>query len=229
MTLTRASTLPYIHQLRQNSVLTPYTIASHFAISPSASALRRVNNSTSFNRWGQRAKHTSTSDPISSSRTQNDPFVVRFDQVPSYSPAHHTGTINRRLICPATVDSESIEVLHGTLTLSGPGQARATPHLHPDIDQVCYLLSGRAIARILIPEEEDGKMKGNGVWREQIMEKGDACFFKKGVVHEFVALSRDKSQEDGGGGQGVETVELLVVYSPPYLEMPETKTVIYRG
>lgn len=117
------------------------------------------------------------------------PFFVRFAEVPAYSPANHTETSNRRLVSRETVGAETVEVLHGTLQ---PGHG-ALPHLHPGIDQVCYMLKGRAIAEV------EGRRAELG--------PGDACFFPAGKLHAFTTV-------------GDEPVEVLVIYTPPYEESP---------
>ena len=60
-------------------------------------------------------------------------FFVRGTEVPAYSPANHTGTVNRRLIGPETVGAKNVEVLLGVIE-KGQG---ALPHAHPGIEQVC--------------------------------------------------------------------------------------------
>lgn len=117
-------------------------------------------------------------------------YFIRPDEVPSYSPRNHSGTVNRRLIGPDTVGSRNLEVLRGTLQ---PGKG-AMPHAHPGIEQVCYVLAGRAVAEV------DGQCRELGA--------GDCCFFPADVAHTFTAV-------------GEEPVEILVVYSPPYEEQPD--------
>jgi mannose-6-phosphate isomerase-like protein (cupin superfamily) len=117
-------------------------------------------------------------------------YFVRLDDVPGYYPANHTGTINRRLIGPENVGSHRIELVHGTIE---PGRG-ALPHAHPDIDQICYLLEGQAVAEI------------DGVRRE--LKAGDCCYFPAGKKHIFLVT-------------GEKPAKLLVIYSPPYEENPE--------
>jgi mannose-6-phosphate isomerase-like protein (cupin superfamily) len=114
-------------------------------------------------------------------------FVVRAAEVEPYSPANHSGTVNRRLIGKDTVGARNVEVIHGTLE---PGHG-AHPHAHPDLEQVCYVLEGRAAAEVGGVREELGP--------------GDCCFFAAGEPHSFVAV-----------GDG--PAKILVVYSPPYEE-----------
>ncbi len=94
-------------------------------------------------------------------------YFINAGDVEPYSPANHTGTVNRRLIGPETVGSEHLELLEGTVE---PGQG-ALPHAHPDLDQVIYMLAGSARAEI------DGQSRELG--------PGDAAFFPKGMPHIF--------------------------------------------
>ncbi|AOY96490.1 cupin [Cupriavidus sp. USMAA2-4] len=123
--------------------------------------------------------------------TQDLPrYFVRTDEVPGYHPANHTGTLNRRLIGRETVGATQLEVVHGTIE-KGKG---ALPHAHPGIEQVCYLLQGRARAEI------------GGQSRE--LGPGDCCFFPADTMHVFTVLSD-------------EPVKVLVIYAPPYEESPQ--------
>ncbi|XQU71034.1 hypothetical protein OJJOAM_003823 [Cupriavidus sp. H18C1] len=88
-------------------------------------------------------------------------YFVSLDDVPGYHPANHVGTLNRRLIGPETVGARHLEVVHGTIE-KGKG---ALPHAHPGIEQVCYLLEGRALAEV------------GGQRRE--LGPGDCCFFPR--------------------------------------------------
>lgn len=98
-------------------------------------------------------------------------WIVRESEVPGYSPANHSGTVNRRLISPETVGARQLEVLVGTIQ-KGEG---ALPHAHPGIEQVCYLLEGSAIVEV---EGERG-----------VMEAGDCCFFPADKKHVFTVTS----------------------------------------
>lgn len=97
-------------------------------------------------------------------------YFVRAADVPSYHPANHSGTVNRRLIDPKRIGARNIEVTHGTLQ---PGQG-ALPHAHPGIEQVCYLLEGSAIAEV------DGE--------RQQLGPGDCCYFPPNMRHMFTAV-----------------------------------------
>jgi quercetin dioxygenase-like cupin family protein len=101
------------------------------------------------------------------------PFLVKAKELPGYSPANHSGTLNRRLISPETVGAKNIEVVLGVID-KGNG---ALPHAHPGIEQVCYLLSGTASVEV-----------GGATFE---MEPGDCCFFPSDEFHTFVATSEE--------------------------------------
>lgn len=112
---------------------------------------------------------------------------VKAEAVEPYSPANHTGTVNRRLIGPETVGATQVEVVLGTLE-KGKG---ALPHAHPGIEQVCYVLEGRARAEV------EGQAMELG--------PGDCCFFPADAMHVFTVI-------------GEQPVKVLVIYAPPYCE-----------
>ena len=116
-------------------------------------------------------------------------FVLRAD-VPAYQPANHTGTVNRRLIGKDNVGAKKLEVVLGVVERD----SGALPHAHPGIEQVCYMLEGRALAEV------------GG--QRQVLEPGDCCFFPPDLPHVFTVVSE-------------EPVRVLVIYSPPYGEDPE--------
>jgi quercetin dioxygenase-like cupin family protein len=116
-------------------------------------------------------------------------FLVKADSVAPYFPANHTGTVNRRLIGPETVGAQQLEVVLGVVE-KGHG---AQPHSHPGIEQVCYLLEGRARAEVAGQTMELGP--------------GDCCFFPAGAPHLFTVTSE-------------EPAKVLVIYAPPYGESP---------
>ena len=117
-------------------------------------------------------------------------YFVRESDIEGYQPANHTGTLNKRLIGPETVGAKQVELLLGRIE-KGKG---ALPHAHPGIEQVCYMLEGRAVAEV-----------GGGRCE---LGPGDCCFFPADAMHTFTVISD-------------EPVRLLVVYSPPYEEAPD--------
>lgn len=121
--------------------------------------------------------------------TRKSPYFVRPDDVPAYQPANHTGTVNRRLIGSQNVGARNLEVVLGVIE-KGKG---ALPHAHPGIEQVCYLLEGRARAEV-----------GGEVCE---LSPGDCCFFPPDTPHVFTVTSDMPAR-------------VLVIYSPPYEERP---------
>ncbi|WP_286936291.1 cupin domain-containing protein [Achromobacter sp. UBA4530] len=103
-------------------------------------------------------------------------WLVREADVPGYSPANHTGTLNRRLISPETVGARGVEVLLGVIE-KGKG---ALPHAHPGIEQVCYLISGTARAQV---QDE---------WAD--MAPGDCCYFPPDIPHVFTVTSDEPAR-----------------------------------
>ncbi|WP_414444384.1 cupin domain-containing protein [Burkholderia sp. 22PA0106] len=116
-------------------------------------------------------------------------YFVRLNDIEGYHPANHVGTLNRRLIGPETVGAKQLEMLHGTIEKD----KGALPHAHPGIEQVCYVLEGRAIAEV------DGQRAELG--------PGDCCYFPADAMHVFTVVSD-------------EPAKILVIYSPPYEENP---------
>jgi quercetin dioxygenase-like cupin family protein len=121
--------------------------------------------------------------------TKQSRYFVREADVPGYHPANHLGTVNRRLIGPDNVGARNVEVVLGVIE-KGKG---ALPHAHPGIEQVCYLLAGRARAEV------GGEACD--------LEPGDCCFFPADMPHAFTVISD-------------EPVRVLVIYTPPYEENP---------
>ena len=117
-------------------------------------------------------------------------YFVRAGEVPGYHPANHVGTVNRRIIGRETVGARQLEVVLGIIE-KGKG---ALPHAHPGIEQVCYMLEGRARAEVAGEACELGP--------------GDSCFFPPDLPHTFTVVSE-------------EPVKVLVIYSPLYEESPD--------
>jgi quercetin dioxygenase-like cupin family protein len=103
-------------------------------------------------------------------------FFIRGADVPGYSPANHTGTVNRRLISPETVGARNIEVVLGAIE-KGQG---ALPHAHPGIEQVCYLLAGSARAEV--------------AGESFAMQPGDCCYFPPDEEHVFTVTSEEPAK-----------------------------------
>lgn len=103
-------------------------------------------------------------------------WIVKENEIAGYSPANHTGTVNRRLISPETVGAKHLEVLIGTIEKN----QGALPHAHPGIEQVCYLLSGSADVEV---EGEKGSL-----------QPGDCCFFPPEKKHVFTVTSDEPAR-----------------------------------
>jgi len=101
---------------------------------------------------------------------------MRSDEADAYSPANHTGTLNRRLVGPGALGSQSMEILRGTLQ---PGRG-AEPHAHPGIEQAVYMISGQAVAEVGGERFELGA--------------GDCCHFPAASTHSFVAVGNEPAE-----------------------------------
>ena len=97
-------------------------------------------------------------------------LFVDTQQVPGYTPANHTHTVNRRLI-DERVGAKTFELLLGTATSDGAAQE----HYHPGIDQLCYVLKGTALTSV--------------AGQTCAMEPGQACYFPSGRSHSMKAAS----------------------------------------
>ncbi len=117
-------------------------------------------------------------------------WIVKENAIEGYSPANHTGTVNKRLISAETVGAKHMEVLIGTIEKN----QGALPHAHPDLEQVCYLISGSADVEM---DGEKGKL-----------EPGDCCYFPPYKKHIFTVTSEEPAR-------------VLIIYSPPYEEKLE--------
>jgi quercetin dioxygenase-like cupin family protein len=116
-------------------------------------------------------------------------YFIRKGEIAGYHPANHTGTLNRRLIGRESVGATQVEMVLGEIE---PGKG-ALPHAHPGIEQVCYVLEGRARAEVCGESAELGP--------------GDCCFFPADQKHVFTVV-------------GDQTCKVLVIYAPPYEESP---------
>ena len=95
-----------------------------------------------------------------------DRYVYHEEDAPTYTPAGHDGTVNRRLIGEA----ENFHLVLGTLEKGAVAQR----HSHSDLEQGMYVLEGRARIEI------DGEAKEVG--------EGGVIFFPVGVPHRIEAL-----------------------------------------
>jgi quercetin dioxygenase-like cupin family protein len=92
-------------------------------------------------------------------------YVLRPDELPSYSPANHSGTRNTRLVSEALNGARFMEVILGEV---GKGAGVST-HAHPGMEQVQYFLEGEAEVVV------DGETYQ--------ARAGDLCFFPADVFH----------------------------------------------
>ena len=92
-------------------------------------------------------------------------YVLRPDELDSYSPGGHTGTKNTRLVSAALNGAQYMEVVLGEVE-KGAG---VSMHAHPGMEQAQYFIEGEAEVVI------DGK-----VYQARA---GDVCFFPAGVFH----------------------------------------------
>ena len=99
------------------------------------------------------------------------PYVIRPSEMPSYSPANHTGTRNTRLVGPKVNGSQYLEIALGDIERNEGSPA----HAHPDLEQDAYILEGEAIAEI------DGK--------EHHVQGGDLLYFPARIFHSIKVLS----------------------------------------
>jgi quercetin dioxygenase-like cupin family protein len=120
-------------------------------------------------------------------------YFVRADEAAAYNPSNHSGTSNRRLIGRDTVGATQVEVVLGTIEKNHG----APKHSHPNIEQVCYLLDGEAVAEV--------------AGQTMRLKPGDCCFFPANVPHVFTAVSDVPAK-------------VLVIYAPPYGEDPAKLT-----
>ncbi len=107
---------------------------------------------------------------MSSEHSKAQRFIIRESDVEPYSPANHSGTVNRRLISHDTVGAKYVEVILGVI---GKGHG-ASLHAHPDVEQGCYVVEGRGLVEVA------------GVRAE--VSPGDCCFFPVGTNHAVTAV-----------------------------------------
>ncbi len=92
-------------------------------------------------------------------------YVLRPGDLPSYSPANHSGTRNTRLVSEALNGARFMEVVLGEVE-KGAG---VSTHAHPGMEQAQYFLEGEAEVVV------DGETYQ--------VRAGDLCFFPAEVFH----------------------------------------------
>ncbi|MBM4763222.1 cupin domain-containing protein [Bacillus sp. B15-48] len=93
-------------------------------------------------------------------------FWKNVKDVEAYSPPGHEGTFNRRLVGPEE-GIEDMEVIIGEMEPGG----LADPHFHDDIEQIMYILTGKA--HVII----EGK--------ESVLSEGDVLWIPKKAMHDI--------------------------------------------
>ncbi len=99
-------------------------------------------------------------------------YVLRPEELDSYSPHNHTGTKNTRLVSAALNGAQHMEVVLGEVE-QGAG---VSMHAHPGMEQAQYFIEGEAEVVI------DGE-----VYQARA---GDVCFFPAGVFHSVRVTSK---------------------------------------
>lgn len=78
--------------------------------------------------------------------------INNLDQLPSFSPAHHSGTVNRKLV-DRDSGARRMAIWEGTVQTGGG----AEEHLHEDMEQAFLVLDGEAIFKLADEEVRVGK------------------------------------------------------------------------
>lgn len=111
-------------------------------------------------------------------------YFIDPQTLPTYSPPLHEGTVNRRLVGRET-GAAQVEVVLGVVQPGG----KAEMHQHDDLEQVIYVLEGRAAVRV-----------GDEIRFE--VGPGEVLFFPPKTPHEIVVV-------------GDQPYKVLVIYAPP--------------
>jgi len=98
-------------------------------------------------------------------------YVIRPEDVPSYSPANHSGTRNYRLVAPGVNGSRFMEIIYGDIER----HAGSVAHAHPGMEQATYVIEGEATAEV------DGTVYH--------VRAGDLLFFPSEVFHDLKVIS----------------------------------------
>ena len=118
-------------------------------------------------------------------------YLIRQDEVETYSPPKHQGTVNRRLVGRQNVGAENLEVVLGVVQPGG----MAEMHSHTNLEQVVYILEGRGEVRVA---DEFESMCG----------PGDTLYFPKRKPHYLAAV-------------GDQPLKVIVIYGPPMTSWEE--------
>ena len=98
-------------------------------------------------------------------------YVLRPEDVPSYSPANHSGTKNYRMVAPGVNGAQFMEIVFGDIER----HEGAVAHMHPDLEQATYVIEGEATVEV------------DGV--RQHVKAGDLLFFPAKVYHDIQVIS----------------------------------------
>ncbi len=98
-------------------------------------------------------------------------YVLRPEDVPSYSPANHEGTKNYRLVGPGVNGAQFMEIVYGDIQR----HAGAVAHAHPGMEQAVYIIEGEATAEI------------DGVTHH--VSAGDLVFYPANVFHDIQVIT----------------------------------------
>jgi uncharacterized RmlC-like cupin family protein len=112
-------------------------------------------------------------------------YFIDPETLPTYSPPKHQGTINRRLIGRENVGAQHVEVVLGIVQPGG----MAEMHQHGNLEQVVYVLEGRAEVRV----GDDFRCEAG---------PGQALFFPPKTPHYVAPI-------------GDQPLKVLVIYAPP--------------
>src|SRR3972149_2307573 len=118
-------------------------------------------------------------------------YIVRPEEVPSYSPPLHVGTVNRRLVGKDVNGSTRVELVLGTVEPGGVAER----HTH-EVEQAMYVVEGRALVEVGDDKREVGP--------------GTACFFPPGMPHRVGApRPRPRRTPPGRGAAAARGVRWL--------------------
>ena len=92
-------------------------------------------------------------------------YVIRPEERPAYTPAGHTGTVNRDLIGKENLGAKHMEITLGTMEAGGVVHA----HAHEAEEQALYIIEGKAHIEVEGEREE--------------AQAGDMVFFPQGKMH----------------------------------------------
>ena len=72
--------------------------------------------------------------------SEKSPYIIRASEMPTYSPANHTGTRNTRLVGPLVNGAQYMEIALGEIERNEGSPS----HAHPALEQAVYILEGES-------------------------------------------------------------------------------------